>query len=275
MSIWAPEDISWNRFDRTRVDTELVKLIKAASIVEHNAVHYARYLRTVFRGDDAMQQLAWEWAQSEVQHGQVLSRWATLADPDFDFGDRFRRFVAGYYIPTAVTRSIRGSLTGELLARCVVEIGTSSYYTAIGRATNEPVLKELCGRIAADELRHYKTFYELSRRYLKIENIGIMERLRVVVERVIESEDDELAYAYHSANESRAKFNRLQSNRAYSSRAYKLYSLDLVERVAAMLLKVVGLRPHGWLSSVIARVGHSFMQRRVRRCADLCVGEIA
>lgn len=158
MSVWTPNDIHWDRFDRTRVDFDLVKLIKAASMVEHNALHYAKYLRTVFQDDDGMQKLAREWAQSEVQHGEVLSRWATLADPEFDFNGRFNRFVSGYHIPTNVKESVRGSLTGELLARCVVETGTSSYYTAIRRATQEPVLQELCERIAADELRHYKDF---------------------------------------------------------------------------------------------------------------------
>ena len=48
-----------------------------------------------------------------------------------------------------------------MIARCVVESGTSSYYTAIRDATDEPVLKEIAGRIAADEYRHYKLFYEL------------------------------------------------------------------------------------------------------------------
>ena len=56
--------------------------------------------------------------------------------------------------------SIRGSKRGEMIARCVVESGTSSYYSAIRDATDEPVLKEIAGRIAADEYRHYKLFYE-------------------------------------------------------------------------------------------------------------------
>ena len=55
---------------------------------------------------------------------------------------------------------MRGSRRGEMISRCVVESGTSSYYTAIRDATDEPVLKEIAGRIAADEYRHYKLFYE-------------------------------------------------------------------------------------------------------------------
>ena len=51
-----------------------------------------------------------------------------------------------------------------MIARCVVESGTSSYYSAIRDATDEPVLKEIAGRIAADEYRHYKLFYDTLQR---------------------------------------------------------------------------------------------------------------
>ena len=265
MSAWSPGDIDWHRFDGTKVDADLLKLVKAASMVERNAPQYATYLCNVFHEDAWLKPLIQKWADSEVQHGNMLARWARLADPDFDFDTRFRRFRGGFCVPTELTESVRGSLTGELLARCVVETGTSSYYTAIRRATSEPVLKELCGFIAADELRHYKTFYDLSKRYLEKEKVGLTDRLRVVVGRVVETEDDELAYAYHSANDDHVSFNHDRSSHAYVSRAYRLYSIDLVERVCAMLLKVVGLRPRGRLASLMARFVHMFMQWRSKR----------
>ncbi len=267
MSDWAPSDIAWGSFDIGRVDSDLLKLVKAASMVERNAPHYADYLFHVFHDNEAIQSLAKEWADAEMQHGETLASWAKMADPDFDFDARFKRYTDGFHIPTEVTKSIRGSLTGELLARCVVETGTSSYYTAIRRGTTEPVLHDLCTRIAADELRHYKTFYELSRQYLEKEGISLMDRIRVVAGRVIESNDDELAYAYHAANENKGRFNRARSNGAYVRRAYRLYPLDLVERIGAMLLKIVGLRPRGRLNRVMARCGYRFLQWRSNRYA--------
>ena len=60
----------------------------------------------------------------------------------------------------APSASRRGSRAGELVARCVVEIGTSAYYTALREAAQEPVLQEICRHIAADELRHYRLFYK-------------------------------------------------------------------------------------------------------------------
>ncbi|MFQ5775495.1 MAG: acyl-ACP desaturase [Kiloniellaceae bacterium] len=267
MKLWTLDDIPWRRFDRSRVDPDLVKLVKAASMVEHNAPDYAAYLCNVFHQDPEFQKLAWAWAEEEVQHGRALARWAGLADPDFDFEARFKRYTDGFRVPIDVSESVRGSLTGELLARCVVETGTSSHYTAIRRACDEPVLHELCRRIAADELRHYKTFYELSRRYLATEGIGLGNRIRVVAGRVMEAQDEELAYAYYAANGGQEPFNHKRSNQAYVRRAYPIYQPYLVERIVAMLFKIVGLKPHGRLNRFLSRLAHRFMQGRVRRLA--------
>jgi rubrerythrin len=103
------------------------------------------------------------WGREEVQHGRALGRWAEMADPSFNFPSAFERFHAGYKPPHFASDdalSVRGSRRGEMVARCVVESGTSSFYSAIRDATDEPVLKEIAGRIAADEFRHYKLFFE-------------------------------------------------------------------------------------------------------------------
>ena len=72
----------------------------------------------------------------------------------------------------AVT-SVRGSRTGELIARCVVEVGTSSYYSALRDSIDEPVLKRICHRIAGDEYHHYKLFYSHLKRYQAHESLPI------------------------------------------------------------------------------------------------------
>ena len=64
---------------------------------------------------------------------------------------------------------------GEMIARCMVEVGTSSYYTALRDAVREPVLKEICRHIAADEIRHYKLFYKNLLRCLERERIGFWQ----------------------------------------------------------------------------------------------------
>src|SRR3546814_5712702 len=125
---WKLDDMPWERFDPSKVDPELVKIVKAASMVEYNGGDYATYLCNVFPDDADFQGAAKGWATEEVQHGQALARWAKLADDSFDFDRSFQRFRDGFKISTDAADSIRGSRSGELVARCIVEVGTSSYY---------------------------------------------------------------------------------------------------------------------------------------------------
>ncbi|HEX3952560.1 MAG TPA: ferritin-like domain-containing protein [Stellaceae bacterium] len=271
MSSWELDDIPWHLFDRDKLDPELVRIVKAASLVEHNGAAYAHHLRLVFADDPEFQATAERWGDEEVQHGRALARWAALADPRFDFDAAFARFQAGFQINFDTDRSRRGSRAGEMVARCIVEIGTSSYYTALREAAAEPVLSEICRRIAADELRHYWLFYKNLDRYLEREGLGRFGRLRVALGRIAESEDDELAYAYYAANEdangAKRPYDRRRYTQAYAKRAYALYRPHHVERGIAMLMKAVGLTPNGRLSLIAGRLAWRAMRYRAARLA--------
>ncbi len=131
MKHWRIDEMAWDQFDPSKVDPDVVLLVKSAAMVERNGIDYAAYLCRVFRDDPAFCEAAQNWAVEEVQHGDALGRWAMLADPGWDFKAAFERYRAGYKIPLESNLSVRGSLTGELIARCMVETGTSSYYTAL------------------------------------------------------------------------------------------------------------------------------------------------
>jgi hypothetical protein len=270
MKHWHIDDVAWDRFDPARVDPALVPLVKAAAMVERNGHDYALYLDRVFADDPDFRAAAHYWAEEEVQHGEALGRWAMLADPAWDFEKAFARYRAGYRIPIEVDRSVRGSRTGELIARCMVETGTSSYYTALGEATSEPVLKQICKHIAADEFRHYKLFYDHMRRYLRRERISLPRRLWIALGRIGESEDDELAYAYHCGNESEdTPFERRRCTARYMRQAMRAYRFRHIERGVGMIFKAVGLPPRGRLSDLAARGAWRLLKHRERRFARL------
>ena len=263
---WTLDDLPWGEFDAGKVDPEILKIVKAAAMVEYNGRDYATYLCNVFHDDPEFQQVARDWAVEEVQHGAALGRWAAIADPSFDFEARFARFTEGFKLSLEVDRSIRGSRSGELIARCMVETGTSSYYTALGEAAAEPVLKAICKHIAADELRHYKLFYTYLGRYLDREALGRLSRLRVAFGRIAESEDDELAYAYYAANHRNdGPYHRRTYVERYARRTFRHYRYGHVERGLAMIFKAVGLKPHSWLNRFAATVVHRLIRWRVRR----------
>jgi rubrerythrin len=263
---WKVADLPWDQFDPSKVNPEITKIIKAAALVEYNAHDYAAYLRKVFPDNPAFQQAATDWSHEEVQHGEALGRWAEMADPNFHFQNAVARYTAGYRVNIDADRSIRGSQAGELIARCIVETGTSSYYTALADATEEPVLKAICKNIAADELRHYKLFYDYLKGYMKSEGLTRMKRLKISLSRMQESEDDELAYAYFAANApADAIYDRPAYTSAYMIRAYPFYQEKHVERVVAMVFKACGFKPHTVWQGVANKAAWWLMQSKTKR----------
>jgi hypothetical protein len=262
MSYWTLDDISWDHFDRGEVDPETVRLVKAASLVEYNGAAYAHHLCRIFDDDPSFQRDARRWGEEETRHGEALARWAGLADPEFDFAAAFARFRAGFCADFDCSASRRGSRAGEMVARCMVEVGTSSYYTALRDSAREPVLKQICRYIAADEIRHYKLFYKHLTRCLEHEPLGVWARLRVAAGRVAESADDELAYAYYAANEDGRAYDRRRCSRAYARRALALYRRHHVTHGVAMICKAVGLNPHGLLARATGQLAWNAMRWR-------------
>src|SRR5207302_9461691 len=109
MGSWTLDDIPSQRFDRAKLDPDILRIVKAASLVEHNGAAYAHHLCRIFSDDPAFQAAARRWGGEEVQHGRALARWAALADPDFDFEAAFSRFQQGFRLDFDSSRSRRRS----------------------------------------------------------------------------------------------------------------------------------------------------------------------
>jgi rubrerythrin len=267
---WDLDDIKWDTFDSSKVDPGILQVVKAAAMVEYNGGDYATYLCNVFPDDPKFQAEAKRWAAEECQHGEALGRWAEMADPSFDFQGAFKRFIQGFRPDLETTESIRGSRSAELVARCIVEVGTSGYYSALADATDEPVLKDICKRIAADELRHYKLFYTNLRRYLEREQIGKLRRLMIALSRINETEDDELAYAYYAANApAGTPYDRKRWSNEYMSRAFSYYRPKHVERSVLMTWKAAGLNPQSTSAKMACKAAYWLLKQRTRRHGEM------
>jgi hypothetical protein len=256
MSGWTLSDIPWERFDAGAADRRSIALAKAACLVEYNGGEYARYLAEVFADDPAMVQAAKRWGEEERQHGEALRRWCELADPYFDFPVAFRRFADRIRLPIKPARSVRGSRTGELVARCAVECGTSFYYSGLRDLVREPVLKLVCARIASDEFRHYRLFHDHGRRWQEREGIGGLRRLVALIGRLGEGEDDELAFAWHCANGG-GPYRRRHAQGCWLRSSAPALRVRHLTRCAGMLVKAVGWEAAdrlGWPSALLAGV---------------------
>lgn len=271
---WTLDTINWQKFDGSKLDPALLRAVKAAALVEYNAKDYVEYLRKVFQNDPKTMQVLEHWGEEEVQHGDALGRWAEIADPTYNFKEAFTRFREGYTPEHFVNAdgSVRGSRIGELIARCVVECGTSSGYTALRDATEEPVLKQIAGLIAADEFKHYRLFYDLMHAQAE-QPPGFWRRLTIAVTRLQEAEDDELAYAYYCANvpaekAHEVKYDRKLFHQQYQACAMYMYRRPHIERAVAMIGRAIGLHPE---SRVVKLSGRAFWE--ILRLRNWAAGE--
>lgn len=266
---WTLDDVPWSRFDAAKCEPSMIAAVKAAALVEYNAPAYVAYLARVFGGADKTIADFERWGREEAQHGLALGRWAEMADPAWDFRQAFARFQAGYRPPHFIsdeTVSVRGSRRGEMIARCVVESGTSSYYSAIRDATDEPVLKDIAGRIAADEFRHYRLFLDTLEAQDEPE-LPFWRRLLVALGRITESEDDELAYAFYCANvppedEAVTPYVRSVYVKQSFARSGRIYRRHHIRKLVQMVAKAIGANPQGRTTEAAAALMWRIMRLR-------------
>ena len=269
---WTLDKIDWDAFDASKVDQETLEAVKAASLVEANAPDYVTYLCNVFHDNPDIQEDIKQWGVEEAQHGKVLSTWAKLADPEFDFETAFQRFRKIQGIETGAIESVRGSRAGEMIARCVVESGTSSFYTAIKDSTDEPCLRQIATYVAADEFAHYRLFYESFKKY-EGELPSTFRRIMIAVGRINEADDDELSGAFYCANypeQSGVKYERKKFADAYQKRAFALYRRQHTDRLVSMVAKAGGLKPQGRMVRMVCAAAwkfFAFKQKQLARSA--------
>lgn len=253
---WSVEGLSWDRFQPEKVNSRLTALAKSASLVEYNSGDYVTYLLNVFRDYPEMFDEIKRWGAEERLHGEALRAWCEKADPSFDFKAAFKNFLEAYRVPIDVAESVRGSLSQELVARCVVEAGTTTYYTALKDFCEEPVLKEICRRIAADEGHHYRFFMKyLEDKFLPLEGVGRYRRFKTTLKRVIEASDEELTAAFCAVNPDlvRGLSTLKAKNDVYFRTAAPIYRPRHLMAAIILLFRAAGVKPRPWLTNFLTR----------------------
>lgn len=245
---WCVDQIPYDALDRSRVewDRQLFYLLTSASFIEITSDLYTRNLIEYF-GDDreTVDWLREGWEPEELQHGLALKRYVQAAWPAFNWEQTYRKFFAEYS-GTCSIEALESCPSLELAARCVVETGTSSFYRMIAEASEEPVLVELAGHIAADEVRHYKHFYRYFRKYCEQEQPGRLAIFRTLLGRAteIQSEDARIAFKHiYQMENSGSEFELAEYNiyRRGIKRLAKEYFPQ--EMATKMILKPLGLGP--------------------------------
>jgi hypothetical protein len=197
---WTIESIDWGELEpeRSRADPMVYYLVAAGSFIETAADLYSANLAGHFSDPALRQWLAQSWEAEELQHGRALRRYVEAVWPELDWAQGYGGFFAEY-APLCNVEGLEPSPALELAARCMVETGTATFYTALNRRAEEPVLKALAGRIGQDEVRHYTRFREFLDSHRCGEAIGRLGVLRALYRRARAAQNEDAYIGFKHA----------------------------------------------------------------------------
>lgn len=252
--------------DRVRQHESLFYQVAAASFVETAADLYAHNLVTFFKGDaEIVDWLEKHWEFEEVRHGRALRAYVRHVWPEFDWDAAFAAFFADYSRLCTVEH-FEATRALEMVARCVVETGTATYYQALGAQSPEPVLAGIAARIRADEVNHYKHFLRYFHKYEQSEPLGRWRILCALRRRIFEARGEDVEIAVRHA------FSFRQPQAELDGPAYEALCEQVRQDVTAhfpllmaakMLLKPLHLPGSltRWLQLPVARLTSAWLLR--------------
>jgi rubrerythrin len=197
---WRLDDIDFDAVDAASVrnDEFLFLTLASASFVEILSEMYSDNLIEHFQGNaEVTNWLKEYWQQEEVQHGHAFKAYIQRVWPEFDWESAYRAFQV-HYSSLCTVEQLEPHRALELVARCVVETGTSTFYRALEDYVREPVLRQLIGHIKTDEAAHYTHFRRYFAAYNAIEHHGVGAVIATIWRRLreIRGEDAYIAFKH-------------------------------------------------------------------------------
>jgi rubrerythrin len=260
---WTIEAIDWTRLEpqRARADAMVYYLVAAGSFIETAADLYSANLAGHFSDPALRRWIAERWESEELQHGRALRRYVEAVWPELDWQRGYAAFFAEY-APLCRPDVLEQQPTLELAARCMVETGTATFYTALQRRAEEPVLKTLAERIGQDEVRHYTRFREFFDAHRRAEGIGRAGVLGALYRRAAAARNADAYLGFKYA------WRMRHPSRRFHKALFECFRTELREMMAScypyrMALQML-LRPLE-LNRTLVRVSLPLLERAARR----------
>lgn len=241
---WAVADFDFSGKGRPALSPALLHIAKTICLLESRCDDYADYLRAVFRErDQSWLDAVDRWNFEECQHGEVLRALCESVDPTFDFDQSMQVYqeLVAYHEPTG--QSVRGSIGGELVARCVVEALASALYRVLADAAQDATTRAIFSTLAQDEARHFGMFLRMLETE-GAENAGISRTMRIVhaIRRMLQLEDGQIMAASGIVAGRKPTTRALRAEAHwYLSQLYVFYRWKHARYAMQMLLRTVQL----------------------------------
>lgn len=245
---WRLDDIAYAQIDHAAIadDEDMFYLLMSASFVETGSDTYATNLGAHYaQYPDIQQWLEDRWEHEELQHGASLRRYVETVWPSFEWQKAYDGFFAEYSL-LCTQEALLPDPRLEMVARCVVETGTTAYYHTLRELSKEPVLTGLMGNIRNDEVGHFKHFLGYFKDLQAQDPVGRLRIASALYSRLKElrESDSDVALRHVFAHKGDLFCDRQHSFDDVAQRIYHLISSGLPAQLAVqMLLKPLLLPP--------------------------------
>lgn len=162
------QDVAWSSLRRELVSGEELETLRLAALTEGFTPTYIADLLDLYCDDPEMGAFLSIQYYEEYKHFHALRRYLRLNGREITDGELTAR---------RSQRTSYGSKLIPLLKFGLSEIFTAIFYRNLSRSTSEPVLRQLCQFIAADEYRHLNFYTSYLEYYVQQENITADELL--------------------------------------------------------------------------------------------------
>ncbi len=209
MANWDYEkDINYNAIDLEKVKENyfLLHLLTIASFIEITSETYAKNLSEYYKDNaEAVQWLNDSWQKEEVQHGKALKAYIEHVWPQFPWQKAYEKFLE-LYKPLCNIYAFQPTKALEMLARMIVETGTSTMYRTLkgyAKSLDEPILEHLSHNIYKDEVNHYSYFDQYFKYYNQSEKLGRIKTLKAIIRRLKKINSEDIKIGYQSLHETK------------------------------------------------------------------------
>lgn len=142
---WQITEIPWDQIDKSKVDEELITLVKSIASSEFTTFSATRSFMELFEEDIDFTQWLAVWLYEETKHPHVLIKWLSMIGESVS-----GQFLLDGRRITPMSESKVETLTFNIIS----EIVAGSTYLHGKTLIREPVLRIILDHLGKDEMRH-------------------------------------------------------------------------------------------------------------------------
>jgi hypothetical protein len=214
--------------------------LAAASFLETAAPRQAsRLIQACGVRPDAAAWLEQAWWPRRAELGRLLRDYIEVTWPEFDWNAAYEEFADAYRPGAGLAGRARGTAL-QTLALCVTEAQSALFYRALGASVDDPVLRALAARAAAEHAAFFDHLRSLFERGRRLDGIGLVAGWREAGAVCRAARDGAVAAAYRP----------LAENWKGASIVPGLSYPEFRNRMAQLILRCARL---GWIERLLFR----------------------